>query len=245
MSMPASVLNSSQDRKGLVPMPVVAQLSFLRVGLAVADELGNGLELFVRPDGDVVGHVDQLRHRDQVLGDVVGGLLVEVVVQRIGDAAHQKGLPIGGRTGHVGRAQHAAGAWLVFHDDGLLERLRQLLGHQPGQGVGVATRREGHHQRDRLGRPGLLSPGRCAARTQGSSCERQQAEAAPCKTAVRVEVGHGVFPGWGMKGRLGQMHGLALVARRAHAPLTSLAAVFRENAKNPLGFRSTIPQNRT
>src|SRR3546814_4205006 len=64
------------------------------------------------------------------------------------------------------RAHRAAAAAAVLDHDWLAELLRQVVGDDPGDGVGVAAGREGHHHRDRP--LGIVRMGRLG-KAQGES----------------------------------------------------------------------------
>ena len=77
MSTPVIILNSSPATCGDEPMPPEPML-ILPVGLAVGDELRDGLHRHVEIDVHDVRHDVDARDRDQVLELIVVELLVEV-----------------------------------------------------------------------------------------------------------------------------------------------------------------------
>ena len=68
-------------------------------------------------------------------------------------------------------ADDGVSAGLVFEDDGLAERLGDLLPDEPGHEIGVATRCVGHDHTDRTVRPTLRKGGVCAGEHDGERCK--------------------------------------------------------------------------
>ncbi|MNI66740.1 hypothetical protein D3C73_1223310 [compost metagenome] len=102
------------------------------------------------------GDDGKARDRFEVAGRVTRGFIQPVVggLRAVGAIGQRVAVRIGAR--RDGRADVATRAGAVFHDDGLAQFARQGLGHEPRQRVATATRRERHHERDRVGGPGGL-----------------------------------------------------------------------------------------
>src|SRR4029079_12733005 len=82
--------------------------------------------------------------------------LVEARVDRVAAGNDREGVAVG-RGFHADlRAERAAGAGAVLHDDLLLQRLGQLLRGDARDEVGAAARRERRDEADRLRRVGRL-----------------------------------------------------------------------------------------
>jgi hypothetical protein len=91
-----------------------------------------------------------------VAGSAVG--LQNQLRDREGAGCEQQRVAVGRRLRDVAAADDAAGARAVVDHHRLPHPRRELLGEEPRQRIGVATRRIGDDQRDRLGgvalRPG-------------------------------------------------------------------------------------------
>ena len=143
----------------------VAQLA--RIGLAVGDELGDGLRRNVRVNHQHEGQVAGTRDRRKVLHRIVGQALEQIGIGRMrGVGRHQQRVAVGRGARDIGRRDHAVGARLVLDDDADAERLRQMLRDQPRRGVGAAAGRKRQHQRDVAARPIVGLRGGCGSETQ-------------------------------------------------------------------------------
>jgi hypothetical protein len=135
-------------------LPVGGVIELTRLGLGQRGEFGQGVDACSRVDHQHIGHAAQQGHRGNLLG-----LVRQLAVQRRADRqwrrGHEQGVTICRRTRRLGRTQVATGTGLVVDDDGLAQFERQLGGDQTGHVVDQSTRREGHHQLDGAGGPGL------------------------------------------------------------------------------------------
>jgi hypothetical protein len=116
------------------------------------------------------GHRHVVDHAEVL--EVVQRLVGQVAVQRRrgghADVVQQEGVAVGGRLGHLGRTQRAAGTAHVLDDDGLVaQTLAQHFGQVACHLVGGAAGGEGHDDGD-----GLLGVGgQCGQGGQGGQCE--------------------------------------------------------------------------
>ena len=127
-----------------------------RIGLGMGDQLGDRFRGHRRMHHDEEGVVAEVSDRREILHDVVGRLLAHV--GHDGERAvraEQERVAVGGRAFHLQGRERAVGARLGNDDDGLPERLRQLLAGDAGEGVARRARPERNDEPDRPRRIGL------------------------------------------------------------------------------------------
>ncbi len=110
-------------------------------------------------DGDDERRRCDDRHRLEILVGVVVDLGGQRRQREQRDRAKQQRVAVGLGVRRIGRADDAAGADLVLHDEGLLESGLQLFGREPCKHVADAAGRVRHDQRDRAVRPGRIGGG--------------------------------------------------------------------------------------
>ncbi|MNN56675.1 hypothetical protein D3C81_1716210 [compost metagenome] len=96
-----------------------------------------------------VGHHGQQRDRGEVLDGVVVQVLVQRGVDRHAIGHDQDGVAVRLGARHAGRADVAARARAVLHDEGCVELLAHGLAQGAGDAVHGAAGREGHDPFDR------------------------------------------------------------------------------------------------
>ncbi|MNV56233.1 hypothetical protein D3C71_1485050 [compost metagenome] len=141
----------------------------VRVGLGRRHHVLHRLVGLVRAHQQHVRDAAQQDHRRKVAGGVVVDAGQQRRVDRVrGNGAQQQRVAVRLGARHCVGAQHAARPTLVFHQHGLAQAGAQFLRDHPAQDVGRATRRERHHQGDRLAsRPIVRGVGGCAQGGQG------------------------------------------------------------------------------
>ena len=157
-----------------------------RVGLGITDQVGHGIDLqrfgLGRVHHQHVGHTGHQRDRREVLDRVIGQLGIERGIDAMrAHGAHQQGVAVGCRLGHLGRADVAASAGLVVDQEGLAKGLAEFGRQRARQDVGGAARGKGHHDAHGLVGPGGLGLGQA----------RQQGGAGQGKQVAAGEIGHG------------------------------------------------------
>ena len=148
----------------------------------VSDELGVGLPRAVGANCEHRRIGGEARDRHQLVQLVQRRAIQDLVglgQDRDRRQRQQQGVAIRGSLGGVAHPDAAAGARLVFDDDGLTEVARQRFGHRPADRVGYAARRKGNDHVDRAARVllGIRRPGerdeRCAdRRTRHAGAQR-------------------------------------------------------------------------
>ncbi|KAG1248863.1 hypothetical protein G6F68_013621 [Rhizopus microsporus] len=137
------------------------------MGFGVVEQLRQRLETVVGAvDYQRGGDDGKARDRLEVAGRIAGRLVEPMVdgLRAVGAIGQRIAVRLGPRSD--GRADIAARARPVFHDDGLAQFARQRFGHQAGQRVAAASCGKGHDQRDGVRGPvGLL-------RQRGACCQR-------------------------------------------------------------------------
>ncbi|MNS86370.1 hypothetical protein D3C72_1202720 [compost metagenome] len=121
--------------------------------------LGLGDQILQRTDRAVLRHqhgeikIAQRGDRCKILGRVVRKRLEQPLCNCVGIRHEQQREAIGRGPHHLLGSHHAARARLVVHDDGLAaEQLGHFLRHDAHGEIGYASRAEGHHDADGLGR---------------------------------------------------------------------------------------------
>ena len=125
-----------------------------RLAFGPGNEIRYRIDTAFGVDQQHVGHpADQADGRD-LLG-LVGHAGIQGRADGQGRRSHEQGVAVGRRARHFSCTQVTAGTGFVVNHHRLAQLLRQLGRHQTGHDVDQTTRRERHHQTDRLGRPGL------------------------------------------------------------------------------------------
>ena len=127
-----------------------------RARLGEGHELGDRLRRHRGMDDDEEGVVAEIGDRREIGEDVVGRLLQDVRHdgERAVGAEHE-GVAVGGGALDLAGGQRPVGAGLGDDDDGLAQRLLQLLADDAGERVGGRARAKGDDEPDGLRRPGL------------------------------------------------------------------------------------------
>jgi len=86
-------------------------------------------------DDHEIGIVDR-RDRDEVAHQLILTLRHQRFVRGLRIGHHQERVAVGRRFGRLLRADHAARAGAVFHDEGLAEAFLQHIADQAGRDVG-------------------------------------------------------------------------------------------------------------
>ena len=156
------------------------------IGFDIGDQLGNRLHRNRRIDLHHQRHAHDAGDR----GDVADEIEIEILVQRGVDGIRrghrEQRVAVGRRAHHRLGADIAAGARLVFDDEGLAEPLGEPLAHQPHDDV---LRAAGGKADDQVHRPRRIVERKGATgksrRGRGGGGELQELAAAKC---------HGVAP---------------------------------------------------
>ena len=184
----------------------------VRMGLQEAQHIGERLVRRVRRHHQHIGRLHQHRDVVEVLGGVVGHCLHQMRRDhQRAQRGHQEGLAVRRGALDLRRADRAGRAGPVVDHEGLVEALLQPGAERARHHVGGAARREGHQQRDRLGRPGL-----------GLGGGGQQRQGAGRKELLRDLHGR-MSPGFSGKGDGGGTAGIRAWTARA-AQLTARRA---------------------
>ena len=153
-----------------------AHIELAGVGLGVGQQFSQVLERRARRGQHRQIEIAQGGHRSKVALGVKRQALEQARTHRRAIGHEQQGVAIGLRLGHRLARAHTTGAGLVVDDDGLPQRLRELLRHGARRQVGHTAGAEGHHDADGLAGEGIGHSGQ--GQRQGGQGNSSQCAAA-------------------------------------------------------------------
>ena len=115
---------------------------FARIGLAVIDELLNGLDRHGVRHHQHIGQLHDARDRHGIADEIVRQLLVERGADSVVGRHKQQRVAVRRRGDGGGRGDVAAGAGAVFDHELLAETVRQPLAHDPRHDIDRAAGRK-------------------------------------------------------------------------------------------------------
>ena len=124
---------------------------FARLALGQRDELQHRLHGEILADQHQIGRFTDQAHRSEVLDGIVGKVLEQSRVDRMGaGSAGNQGIAIRGCFGHHGRTDRAAPPRPIFDDHADAQPVRDSPGREPPENVGTSSRRKGNAHSDLL-----------------------------------------------------------------------------------------------
>ncbi|HEX2538470.1 MAG TPA: hypothetical protein VHL13_09325 [Pseudolabrys sp.] len=144
----------------------------LRIGLGIGDQFLDRRERRVGTGRHDHRRLADKDHRREIALRVVFDILVhQLVGGGLPGRGEQDRVAVRRRARDRGRADIAAGAALVFHDEGLAELLAEIVRETARDHVRGSAGREGDHERHRSGRPRVRA-GRRGLRQHGQAQQR-------------------------------------------------------------------------